>query len=350
MADWRDFVLSDQSSVKDVINTLNQTSAQIVLCVDKTMKFVGVVVDGDIRRGLINGAALDDSILSILNRKPHVIGPDKLRSEAVQLMKTLRISHIPVVDHGGFLCGLYTLRDSLLTETHENLFVIMAGGFGRRMGAQVTHAPKPMLHVSGKPILEHLIIRARDSGFFRFVIAVHYLGEVIEKHFGNGSKWGVQISYIKEEFPRGTAGALSQLKPIPTLPIVVSNADLITNVDFDTLLDFHMSHGGDMTMAIREHEWQNPFGVVQLIEGQVVCIKEKPLSISMISVGMYVLEPNILCEVDNEEKCDMPQLIERLVEKGKRIMPFPVYESWADIAKYEDLVLFNSSHSSESKR
>jgi len=347
MAEWKSFVVSNLSSVKDAINTLNQTSAQIVLCIDKDMKFVGLVVDGDIRRGLINGVGLDDPIMMVANQKPYVVGPNKSRSEAIQLMETLRISHIPIVDDAGELCGLHAIGDPLVPELRENIFVIMAGGFGRRMGSRVTHAPKPMLLISGKPILEHLIIRARDSGFTQFVIAVHYLGEVVEQHFGNGSSLGVKISYLKEEFPRGTAGALTLLSPTPTLPVVVSNADLVSNVDFGSLLDFHESHSGDMTMAVREHEWQNPFGVVELSDGEVVGIKEKPLNVSTISVGMYVLDPTVLREIDFEEKYDMPQLIERLIKKGKHIIPFPIFESWADIANYEDLILFNSSHLSE---
>ena len=343
MADWRNFVLSDQSSVKDAINSLNQTAAQIVLCIDKEMKFVGLVVDGDIRRGLINGVGLDDPITMVMNRESYVIGPNKSRSEAVQLMETLRISHIPIVDDVGCLRGLHTIGDFLAREWRENLFVIMAGGFGRRMGSHVSHAPKPMLRVSGKPILEHLIISARDSGFTNFLIAVHYLGEVVEQYFGNGSSLGVQISYFKEQFPLGTAGALALLDPSPIMPIVVSNADLVSNVDFGSLLDFHKSHGGHVTMAVREHEWQNPFGVVEISEGEVVGIKEKPISVSTISVGMYVLDPTVLREIDNYEKYDMPQLFERLIKIGMRIVPYPVYESWADIANYEDLDLVNSS-------
>ena len=147
MAEWQNVVVPDQSSVKHAINTLNQTSAQIVLCVDKELKFVGIVVDGDIRRGLINGVGLEDPISMVMNRKPYVIGPNKSRSEAVQLMETLRISHIPIVDDDGFLCGLHAIADSLVRELRENLFVIMAGGFGRRMGTLTSNTPKPMLEI-----------------------------------------------------------------------------------------------------------------------------------------------------------------------------------------------------------
>ena len=342
MADWRSFVLSDQSSVKDAINTLNQTSAQIVLCIDKDMKFVGLVVDGDIRRGLINGVGLDDPITMVMNRKPYVVSPNKSVSEVVQLMETLRISHIPMVDAVGCLCGLHTIGNSIARESRENLFVIMAGGFGRRMGTLTSNTPKPMLEIADKPILERLIVRARNSGFINFAIAIHYLGDVIENYFGDGSRLGVNISYIREAEPLGTAGALALLDPVPILPIVVSNADLVSTVDFGSLLDFHKSHGGQVTLAVREYEWQNPFGVVELLEGRVVGIKEKPISVSTISVGMYVLNPAVLREIDNYEKYDMPQLLERLIRKEMHIVPFPVYESWADIANYEDLNLANS--------
>jgi hypothetical protein len=167
------------------------------LCVDKKLKLVGIVVDGDIRRGLINGVGLEDSISIVMNRKPYVISPNRSRSEAVQLMETLRVSHIPVVDDGGYLCGLHAIADSLVRELRENLFVIMAGGFGRRMGTLTSNTPKPMLEIADKPILERLIVRARNSGFINFAIAIHYLGDVIENYFGDGSRLGFNISYIR---------------------------------------------------------------------------------------------------------------------------------------------------------
>jgi NDP-sugar pyrophosphorylase family protein len=259
-------------------------------------------------------------------------------------MKDWNVSHLPVIDKGGKLCGLHSIADASINATRTNLFIIMAGGFGRRMGVETTNIPKPMLEVAGKPMLEHLIIRAMKCGFVNFAISIHFQGEVIEKYFGDGSRFGIRIIYLREKRPLGTAGSLSLLNPLPTDSIVVSNADLVSSVDFGALLDFHVIQGGDATMAVRDHEWQNPFGVVKISDGKVIEVKEKPINVSTISVGMYAFNPLVLGEIDFKSECDMPQLFEQLIKKGKVIVPFPVHESWNDVAAREDLDLMNAQY------
>ena len=344
MTDWKDAILSLDSTIHDAIQNLNDTGSRIVLVTDSELKFVGVVVDGDIRRGLLQGITLIDKVSKIVNYDARVVSPGVSRSDALKLMEAWKVSHLPVVDNAGELCGLHSRLDTSLNLSRENLFVIMAGGFGRRMGMETKETPKPMLEVAGKPMLEHLIIRAKKSGFFNFAISIHYRGEVIEGYFGDGSRFGVRITYLREERPLGTAGSLSLIVPFPSEPIVVSNADLVSSVDFGSLLDFHVSQGSDVTMAVRDYEWQNPFGVVEISGGSVVAIEEKPILVSTISVGMYVLDPSALQEIELDVQCDMPQLLEQLIRVKKRIVPFPVHESWADIAVIEDLALINASH------
>jgi dTDP-glucose pyrophosphorylase len=344
MANWTETIVSLDSTVQVAIRNLNDTGARIVLVADSESKFVGVVVDGDIRRGMLQGVTLIDQVAKIVNYDAKSVLPEVSRSDALKLMEAWKVSHLPVVDRAGKLCGLHSYMDTSFYATRTNLFVVMAGGFGTRMGAATTKTPKPMLEVAGKPMLEHLLIRAMKSGFVNFAISIHHHGEVIENYFGDGSRYGIRIAYLREKRPLGTAGSLSLLNPLPIESIVVSNADLVSSVDFGALLDFHLIQGGDATMAVRDHEWQNPFGVVKISDGKVMEIKEKPINVSTISVGMYAFNPLVLKEIDFKTECDMPQLFEQLIRKGKVIVPFPVHESWKDVAAREDLDLINAQY------
>ena len=337
MKNWKACTLNHESTVRDVIQNLNETSSRIVLIVNLEFKLMGIVVDGDIRRGMLNGVGLTSHVTAIMNKSPITVSPESTRIDALAMMGTLQVSHIPIVDSNKILKGLHSYNEMAVTGTRENLFVVMAGGFGRRMGALTSRTPKPMLEIAGKPILEHLIVRAKNSGFINFAIAIHYLGDVIENYFGDGSKIGINIRYLRETEPLGTAGAIRLINPIPEEAFLVSNADLVSNVDFAALLDFHNDQNCDATMAVRAHQWQNPFGVVEIIDGQINEIIEKPVINSNISAGIFVLDPNIIKLIKNDEFCDMPTLFQRLIADKKRTFAFPIFEEWTDIGHKAEL-------------
>lgn len=199
------------------------------------------------------------------------------------------------------------------------------------------NCPKPLLPVGGKPMLEHIIERAKVGGFHQFVLAVHYLGHMIEEHFGNGSRWGVQIEYLREETPLGTAGALGLLQPRPTNPFVVTNGDVLADVHYDELLEFHLRHQAAGTMAVQLHEWQHPFGVVHTAGVDIIGFDEKPVSRSHINAGIYVLDASTLAMLTAGEPCDMPTLFTRLRERSARTIVYPMHEPWSDVGRGDDL-------------
>jgi NDP-sugar pyrophosphorylase family protein len=223
----------------------------------------------------------------------------------------------------------------------ENIMVIMAGGMGTRMRPYTEDCPKPLLPVAGKPMLEHIIERAKLEGFSQFIIAIHYLGHMIEECFGDGEQLGVEIAYLKENAPLGTAGALSLLNPKPRLPFVVTNGDVITDIRYGELLDFHVRHAAAATMAVRIHEWQHPFGVVQMQGVEIVGFEEKPVARTHINAGVYVLDPSVLNLLDDDQRCDMPTLFERLQVKNNRTVAYPMHEPWLDVGRPDDLVVAN---------
>ena len=201
-----------------------------------------------------------------------------------------------------------------------------------------------MLPVAGKPMLEHIIERAKLEGFNHFVLAIHYLGHMIEEHFGNGNRLGIQINYLNEKSPLGTAGALALLNPLPDAPFVVTNGDVVTDIRYGELLDFHIRHAAAATMAVRVHEWQHPFGVVQTNGVEIIGFEEKPIAKSHINAGVYALNPMTMSELSKDERCDMPTLFRRLHEKQIRTVAYPMHEPWLDVGRPDDLERARENH------
>lgn len=337
--------LQDNAIIEDAISNLNQSHTKIVLVLSEDDEFLGTISDGDIRRGLLKGLTLKDSIKTIVNTNALVVPPGMSNEMVVQLMVANKIQQIPVVDANHHVVGLHLWNEistQLIPSARPNQMIIMAGGMGKRLRPHTENCPKPMLLIGGKPMLEHIIERAKTDGFNRFVLAIHYLGEMIENYFGTGERLGVQIDYIREKSPLGTAGALYLLKPAPEAPFVVTNGDVITDIRYGELLDFHIRHGATATMAVRVHEWQHPFGVVKIKGLEVVGFEEKPIARSHINAGVYVLSPDALNELSSETACDMPDLFERLRAKTKLTVAYPMHEPWLDVGRQEDLNAANA--------
>jgi dTDP-glucose pyrophosphorylase len=334
---WRKALLPATATLQEAIRNLDQSALQIILVVAEDELLLGTLTDGDIRRGLLRGLDLSCAIESLMTREPLVV-PEGLPPKAVaQLMQVNKIHQLPVVDRRRRVVGLHVWHELQATSRRPNLMVIMAGGLGTRLRPHTEACPKPLLPVNGKPMMEHIIERAKAEGFQRFVIAINYLGQMIEQHCGDGGRWQVEIEYLHEKSPLGTAGAITLLDPRPELPFLVSNGDVLTDIRYSELLDFHCRHGGTATMAVRQHEWQHPFGVVRTNGIEIVGFDEKPVARSHINAGIYVLEPSCLDALGVGEHCDMPALFARLQDRGARTIAYPMHEPWLDVGREDDL-------------
>lgn len=334
---WRQAILPADSTIQQAILNLDQVAIRIVLVVNERGELQGTISDGDIRRGLLKGLGLNSAIASIIHRNALVVPPEIGRDIVMQLMVANKIQQIPVVDEDHHVVGLYLWDEITTLPVRPNLMVIMAGGMGTRLRPHTENCPKPLLPVAGKPMLEHIIERAKLEGFSQFVLAIHYLGHMIEAHFGDGSHLQVRIDYLREDIPLGTAGALSLLNPCPDAPIVVTNGDVITDIRYGELLDFHLRLNAAATMAVRVHEWQHPFGVVQTRGVEIVGFEEKPIARSHINAGVYALDPEALSLLSSGAHCDMPSLFERLQAKAMRTVAYPMHEPWLDVGRPDDL-------------
>jgi dTDP-glucose pyrophosphorylase len=336
---WRKTLLPMRSTVKEAIANLNDTGLRIVLVVADDGTLAGTITDGDVRRGLLRGIDLDNPVSAVLNVKP-LIAPPQLGADIVlQLMQANGINQLPIIDDSRQVVGLHLWNELIAPAQHENIVVLMAGGMGKRLRPFTEDCPKPLLPVAGKPMLEHVIERARGDGFHRFAITIHHLGHMIRDYFGDGSRWNVRIDYVREEAPLGTAGALSLLDPRPDAPFIVANGDVLTDIRYADLLDFHNRHHSAATMAVRQYEWQHPFGVVHTKGVEIVGFEEKPIARSHINAGVYAIEPDSLSQLRRNEPCDMPTLFNRLQQAGKQTIAYPMHEPWLDVGRPDDLRL-----------
>jgi len=340
--DWHGALLSPASTIQDAIRVLNEVCLRIVLVTDDRGRLKGTVSDGDIRRAILRGEGLGTPLSKILHRNPLVTHARHEREAVFQLMLANEIQQIPIVDSQRRVVGLHLWDELSKKPTRSNLIVIMAGGEGKRLRPFTASRPKPLVEVHGKPILEHIFLKAKKEGFNRFVVAVHHLGRMIEDYFGDGKHWGVKISYLRERTPLGTAGAIRLLKPRPKEPYVVTNGDVLADFQYGELLDFHNRHGAEATMAVRAHDWQNPYGVVETNGLEITGFQEKPLVRAMINAGVYVLSPRAYQSIPHKIRCDMPELFCRLLKIKLPIIAYPLHESWVDVGRPEDLLKTNN--------
>lgn len=344
---WKKTLLRPKTLVKDAIKVLSESSLKIVLIVDEDLTLLGTVTDGDIRRGLLKSLTINSPISEVLNQKPIVVTGNFPKEEVLKMMTANRVFQIPVVDEDFRLVDLHLWEVMSSPAARDNTMVIMAGGKGTRLLPKTEKIPKPMLRLGQKPILEYIIKRAKEEGFSRFILTIHHLGEVIEEYFGDGKTLGVNISYIKEKTPLGTAGALSLIEPKQSKPIIVTNGDVLTDVKYGEILDFHNQSNGIATMAVQMREWQNPYGVVNTDGIEITSYEEKPVTRTLINTGVYVVDPSVLELLTGVTSCDMPQLFELAREKGMKTLAYFAHESWIDIGSHED---FESASGQAKKR
>jgi len=331
-----DIKITPTATIREALSIIDKGAMRIALVVDAAGRLIGTLTDGDIRRGLLKGMELESPIADIYNNQPVVVRLSDSKEKILALAVDRRVYQIPVLDEEGRVIRLAEIDQLVKQEKHPNTVVLMAGGLGLRLRPLTEHTPKPMLPIGGKPILETVIRQFKKQGFSKFIIALNYKGDMIRNYFGNGLTMGVDIRYLDENKRMGTAGALGLLEKTPDESFFVMNADILTLVDFESLMEFHCRNGSDATMCIREYGMEVPYGVVRLNKDTIVSIEEKPIQQFYVNAGIYVLTPEILQLIPRGEPMDMTGLFEMAVEKGRTTLSFPIREFWMDIGKPED--------------
>lgn len=334
MREWKKTLISPATSIKKAIEVIDSEAMQIAMVVDKSMRLMGTVTDGDIRRGILKGISLEQEVQHVMNSNPITVSSNESRPMILAKMKQKFIRQIPVVNAAGRVVDLEVL-DNLLSAK-SNVAILMAGGLGTRLLPLTSDRPKPLVDVGGKPILEMILENLIEYGFHNFFISVNYKSEMIQKYFKDGKRWNVEIKYLHETKKLGTAGALGMLPEKPKTSIVVMNSDLVTNVNFHHLLDFHHKQKSYITACVKEYDFQVPYGVVKIGDSQILGIDEKPVQRFFVNAGIHVLDPGVIQYVQKNSCIDMPQLIEKVKSRHK-VLAFPIREYWLDVGRLDDL-------------
>jgi dTDP-glucose pyrophosphorylase len=339
----RDITLPNSATIRDVVERLDQSPIKLVLVANDSGVLVATATDGDVRRGLLAGHGLEDSVSHIARREFISVGPETTAKERDAKLKAHGISYLPVLDADGRVVDLHSSLEAAEQEVMPNTVVIMAGGLGMRLRPMTETIPKPMLLVAGKPMLQHIVEGLRHEGFRDIVLSINYLGHQIREHFGDGGAWGVNVSYVSEEKPLGTGGALSLLDRHFNEPLVVMNGDVLMAAKVSDLVRYHVDNEAEVTVGVKVLETQIPFGVMTLEGALILGVEEKPTYRNYVNAGLYVLNPAVLEEIPKGERFDMPSLLVSRIGTPKALA-FPLHESWIDIGRPVDFARAEQSY------
>jgi dTDP-glucose pyrophosphorylase/CBS domain-containing protein len=343
MQDWRTILIHPDAVVRDAIAAIERGAVGIALVVDVDNKLLGTVTDGDVRRAILRNVPLEGNVSELLARPPgspyarpitalHGTPDDEL----LALMHIKTVHQVPLVDSQGRVMDLALMSELTRRRDLSIPAVVMAGGFGTRLFPLTENTPKPLLPLGGKPILERIVEGLCSHGIRHIWLTTHYCAEQIQAHFGDGRKWDAQIRYVHERAPLGTAGALSLLPERFTTPFVLMNGDLLTRLNYRSLYRFHVDVDAVMTVCVKEYDIRVPYGVVELENGLVCDLSEKPMNRFFINAGIYVLTPQLLDYIPSGRQFNITELIQQLVAQGKKVAGFPIREYWLDIGQMPD--------------
>lgn len=339
---WRRVLMLPDNTVIMAIEKLNKEALRVLLIVDESCHLLGVITDGDVRRHLLKNGSLDVPVFEIMNKTPKTALETESKDQLLMKMQNLNILHLPIVNKENQIVGLETLNHLTAKKQHENRVVFMAGGLGTRLHPLTLDYPKPLVKVGNKPILEILLENFITNGFHHFYFSVNYKATMIQDYFGKGEKWGVNICYIQENQALGTVGSLNLLPEKLTLPFFVVNADIMTNLNFEQILEFHQYHLHNpvATVCVRQYKNTVPYGVVKIDsrDHNLIAIEEKPTYSYFVNAGIYVLSPSVLNYFPEKNIFyDMPTLLLDLVKKNQFVSTFPIREYWLDVGSHESL-------------
>ena len=328
--------IDQHSKIQDAIKKLNENSIKTLFVVDNDFKLKGSITDGDIRRSLIREFSMETNVTSFMNPSPKYCFLSDNELKIKSTMAKNSVETLPILNKNLEICGVRVNSENDNLLRNKTPVIIMAGGFGKRLGELTKNTPKPMLKVEGKPILEHIILQLCQHGFNNLYISTHFLSEKIINYFQDGKRWGVSINYLKEEVPLGTAGSLSLLEEYNAKqPVIITNGDLLTSINYADLLNYHCSEKYMSTICVNNFKIQVPYGVINFKRSYLENIIEKPTYNHTVLSGIYVFQYELIQSIKTNMFLNMPDFINSINTKNN-IGIYPIHESWIDIGKISD--------------
>lgn len=347
-------LISPSSSLADAIDSLNNSGLMICCIVDQNANCIGLLSDSDLRRLMLKSVSLSTIAAEVCNTSP-LICSDQLSSDELKIIALdAGKREIPLTDHEGQVTDIFVLgmaesrivseqglSDKVSPPINAEMF-ILAGGLGTRLRSVVSDRPKPLAQIGDDALIDHVINHALSCGVRKFYFSLNYKAEMIKDHICKKYKGKFEYEYITENKRLGTAGPLSQVKGEIRNPLIVVNADLLTELDYRSAYRSHLDSKSSMTIVVRRHTVKLPYGEVVLGESGVDHIQEKPDKHYLINAGIYIISPHLLEAIQEDNYLDMPDFIEELAANGNQLTPFFMHESWLDVGKPEDYRLANN--------
>ncbi|KZR69981.1 D-glycero-alpha-D-manno-heptose 1-phosphate guanylyltransferase [Prochlorococcus marinus str. MIT 1313] len=330
--------------MQTTLEVIEKNGLGVAFVIDDYEKLLGVITDGDIRRSILSGKSVRSSVSTFMNKNFKALLDTATNEETLKYMDCYDLEHLPLIDEKGRLVDLKIRENKKPIYELDNRVIIMAGGKGTRLRPYTERCPKPMVCIGDKPILELIIYTCRNQGLRKITISVNYMKEKIIDYFRDGSDWGVEIEYIEEGKELGTAGSLSLLKERDNLPIVVINGDVLCNLNLRQLLKSHVESGSGATMCVKTYEVQIPYGVVDVKDGKLISITEKPRYLHFVNAGIYVLNSDIIMKRTKVERIDMPTILESIMDKVP-VSVYPFSDYWIDVGDPDALAQARQEYS-----
>jgi dTDP-glucose pyrophosphorylase len=337
MKSFNKYLINSNATVKEALIRLNSLSLDILVLfvTNNNNKLIGTLTDGDIRRGLIEGKGLNDSVLKFCKEKFYFLNKNNVSLDLIKKFRQENIKLVPFLDENGSIEKVYnfSLRKTILPIDA----VLMAGGRGERLRPLTDKTPKPMLRIGDKPIIEHNIDNLILHGIDNYYISVNYLAEQIEDYFKDGVRKGINISYIRENKPMGTIGSVSLVKEFKSETVLVMNSDLFTNINYEDFYRDFIDSGADLSVASIPYNVSIPYAILNLQDKFITSFEEKPSYTYYANAGIYLIKRKILSKIPNDKIFHATDLLQLMINEGRKVVKYPIIGYWVDIGRHEDL-------------
>lgn len=335
--DVRKAYVAPTQTIREIAKIISQAGGRIVLVVNADEQLQGVITDSDLRKAVVNGVDMDQPAKTIMVRHPVVADPNDSREDVLSLMREHNIYEIPRVNAAGKVLGIEFFHQLDQDQINDANVLVMAGGLGKRLHPLTLDVPKPMLPVRGVPMLERIVRSFVNEGFRQFYVSLCYRSDDFIEYFDRLNDDRMIIKWLIEEEPLGTAGSIAMIPSDDRRKdLIVSNADLDSDISYQSVLRYHREHQADVTIACKRYAYQIPFGVIDHKDGHVQSIDEKPEYVKYINGGLYVLSPSVYAHHVEPKQLDMPQVINQALGKAKKVMMYPLHEYWRDIGQIKE--------------
>jgi dTDP-glucose pyrophosphorylase len=337
---YRKIIVKLGTPIKEALKQMNESAMQVLIVVNSENKIVGIVTDGDIRRGIIKNISFEEPIENIMNKNPITLKFPAKESEAIELMRKYSIRHIPIVNENNEVVDLILWSDFLNNgkvtyHPKDTNIVIMAGGRGTRLDPFTKILPKPLIPIGEKTIIERVMDNFKRYGFNKFIITLKYKAEMIKTYLSENSK-DYQIEFVEEGEYLGTAGGLALLKDKLINTFILSNCDIIIDADFDSVLNYHRENNNKVTILGVLWYVKIPYGVLKIKGNNLEKFVEKPEYNIIINSGIYILEPDIINLIPEGKYMDMPELLKLAQINNFKIQVYPMNCTWFDVGQWEE--------------